>query len=726
MIVTKNRCGLKFGLLLSSAGICVALPVHAQVAQQPSAANADVELEDIVVTAQKRAERLEDVPIAITSVSGDALAQSGITAVSQLQQAVPALRVDYGGAFAQPSIRGVGSALAGVGFNSNIATYIDGFYQPSTLSTDFDLLSVSNVSVLKGPQGTLFGRNATGGAILVTTENPSFDPSMVASVSYARFDDRKISFFGTTGLTEKIAVNLAASYEKGDGYIKNVITGGNAAPIKRYSIRARGLLNLSEGNRLILTYTHSYVSDATQVLFFPKPGTSLAEDFAGGAKSRPFRSVETSPTDFHVRVDAVTLKGEFDIGFADLASYSMFRHQRAYNEFAIDGSNLDIFANRYIPRDTTYTQEFNLTSKPGSSLSWVLGAFYYHDREKGPFDIALGSAPEGPGYYPDQSSRAVAVFGDATLDVGNKIFVTGGLRYNVEKRIGRYETFSPVVGPIGSDKNSATFRSATPRVVVRWEPADRTSVYASYSRGFKSGLFNVNGQNVKDFVPPEKIDAFEVGYKTVTSGGIRFNASAFYYNYSNLQVASYSGTASFVRAAGKARIYGGEVELVAPVTSQLTFKAAGAYTHAKYRKFDGAPFQTRCVDPSCGAAFGLFLASPVSAAGNDVQRAPRVTGTFAVDYKLPLAGGSRINLHGDVYYTSKFFFDPVEQYGQGRYALLNLRATWSSANDRFSVAAFGNNVTNKRYLTQGLPLPFMIAQTYGSPATYGVSATVRY
>lgn len=724
MIKVNRKAVSHWAILLSGIAYCAVCPARAQVAEQ---ADANAAASDIVVTAQKRAERLEDVPISITSVSGEALANAGINAVSQLQQAVPALRLDYSGAFAQPSIRGVGSALAGVGFNSNVATYIDGFYQPSTLSTDFDLLSVSNVSVLKGPQGTLFGRNATGGAILVTTENPDFAPRMVATASYSRFDTMKFGFYGTAGVTDKVAFNLAASYEKGDGYIKNILTGENAAPVERYSVRARGLFELSDAAKFILTYSHAYVSDPTVISFIPLPGTSFAEEFAGGAKTRPYGSVETSPTIFRVRVNAVTLKGEFDLGFADLASYSMYRHQRAYNEFAIDGSNLDIFANRYIVTDRTYTQEFNLTSKPGSALSWVLGAFYYDDNEHGPFDLSLGGAPEGPGYFAQQSSRAFAVFGDATMEVGGNIFLTGGLRYNVEKRAGRYETFSPVVGPVGEGSGKHTFRSATPRAVIRWEPSDRTSVYGSYSRGFKSGLFNVNGQDTSTFVPPEKIDAFEVGYKTVTPGGLRFSTAAFHYSYSNLQVASYEATASRIRAAGKARIYGAEAELSAPITSQLNLKAGIAYTHAKYTKFDGAPFQEQCLDvAACGPAYGFWLATPVSAAGNVLQRAPKVTGNVSLDYALPLSGGSKIDLHGDVYYTSKFFFDPVEQFGQKAYALLNLRATWTSSNDMISISAFGNNVTDKTYPNQVLPLPFMIGQTFAPPATYGASVTFRY
>jgi len=709
----------------SVALVVASYDTHAQVSSQ---AAASAGLEEIVVTAQKRSERLEDIPISITTVSGDALSQAGISGTKELGQLVPALRLDYNGAWAQPSIRGVGSALAGAGLNSNIATYIDGFYMPNTLGSDFDLISVANVSVLKGPQGTLFGRNATGGAILVTTEDPSFDPEAVISASYARFNNAKVGLYGSTGLGDRIAVNLAASYEEGDGYVKNIVTGKDAAELERYTIRAKALVELTDSARLIFGAQRSVADDPTAYAWSAQPGTEVANLLLGATvANRPYETSSDLPLMLKVTADVYTLKAEFDLGFADLTSYSMYRDQETRMLFDMDASNLPIFNVGIVYDQETYTQEFNLVSKEGSRLSWVTGLYYYNDEDGGPFEMAYMFNPVTPGYLAEQKSEAYALFADATYEIVDRLFFTGGVRYSSEKRTAHNETYSTIVGPIGEDTNSKTFDSTTPRAVLRWELSDRSSVYASWSQGFKSGVFNAPHQDLSDAVPPEEIDAYEIGYKAAFSGGARFTASAFYYDYQNLQAASYLNSSVILSTAGEAEIYGAEAQLSTPLGHGFSVDAGLAYTHARYKDYDGAQRFDQCLDPvACGPAFGVMIASDVQADGNEMQRAPTWSGNLGIRYETRLDNGSSIALNANYHYTSRIFFDSAEQASQGAYGLANLRATWTAKDDRLAVSLFGANLTDEEYITAVLPAPFGFFENYGAPITYGAAVTFRY
>jgi iron complex outermembrane receptor protein len=206
--VHTSRARLTATSCLTSAAIALASAAIAQPAPEPPAAPA-ASVEEVVVTAQKRTESLVNVPIAIVAVSGAKLARSGVNDMSDLAAVVPGLHVDDAGAFFQPSIRGVGTAIAGAGASANVATYVDGIYKPEALSNDFNFIDIDSIQVLKGPQGTLFGRNSTGGAIVVTTRTPSFTPEFEMRAGYGSFGTVNGALFASTGLTDKLAVSLA-------------------------------------------------------------------------------------------------------------------------------------------------------------------------------------------------------------------------------------------------------------------------------------------------------------------------------------------------------------------------------------------------------------------------------------------------------------------------------------------------------------------------------------
>ncbi len=703
--------------LLTAAGG----PALAQSAGTAAPATSAIELEEIVVTAQRRQERLVDVPISVTSISADTLSGSGVTSVIDLPQTAPGLRFDYSGSFVQPTIRGVGSPLVGPGLNSNVAVYLDGFYVPNALGTDFQLLSVANVEVLKGPQGTLFGRNATGGAVLVRTREPSFTPTMVARASYASFDRTNLSFYGSSGLTDKLAVDLTGYYEQGDGYVKNLNTGRKDGQFDKWAVRGKLLYTPTDSSSFTLTYGHSEVDDPTPVVTSSYDGLSAGSVVPGTLVADGPRETTNGLEAFNrFKGDSVFLRADFDLGFADLKSYTQYRDERSRQFQDYDGTAVPIFAPDYRILDKTVTQELNLSSADQGPLSWVLGLYYYHNVNEFPgFNVSLGGAPYAKFFNSKTVADSYAAFADVTYELVDGLFLTGGLRYGLDELDGSFDA-SGVGGRIdGAQKKFASF---TPRAILRYQFDDSSNVYLSFNRGYKAGVIPVASFSTVP-VSPEHISAYELGYKTA-QGPLRFEASAFYYDYTNLQVAAYVGVTSIIRNAASSRIYGADAQLTARVADGLDLTAGLVYTHAEYRAFPGAIAYRQDLTPG-SPSFSLFNTPSVDAGGNVMPRSPKMTANIGATYTTELAGGA-LGLNANFYYTSKFYFDSVEQFGQDGYGLLNLRASWTTPSDAWEFAVYGNNVTDTKYRNQVLPGTFAIQQTYGEPASIGVSATYRY
>ena len=726
------KYGLGFMLLTSTAMPALAASASPADAGAQTAASASADApgtSEIIVTAQKRAERLENVPIAISSVGPAVLSANGISSTAQLTQVIPSLRLDYSGPFAQPSVRGVTSTAPGNGNSANVATYVDGFYQPSMLSNDFQLLNVTNVSVLKGPQGTLFGRNATGGAILVTTRDPSFVPTAEAAVSYARFNHITANAYVSTPLTDKIAFDIAGMYEYGDGYVTNVFTGSkNEGQFRKYVIRSKLLFKIDDKTKLVLSYQHTNADDPNQQLGSLYNGIGIA-DFVPGAiiTTDPRQVSEDFKPIFKVNLNVVTAKLEHDFDWATLTSYTQYRQQKTEIEGDEDKTNIPVFGYDFFYQDHSFSQELNLTSKGGTKLNWVLGAYYFSDKDRQPiFYATFSGSPLFPVYSDYQNTSAGAFFADGTYEVADHLFVTAGARYSTEKRTAGYVQFSPAGAITATADNQKTFNSFTPRAVVRYQISDRTNIYASYSKGFKSGAFNSSGQDVANPVNPEKIDAFEIGFKTASSK-VRFNSSAFYYNYKDLQLSAILGTATLLTNAASAHIYGADADLTVTPIAGLDLRASLAYTHARFASFPAAPLYTQCTSPVlCGPGLGALTVSTFDATGLTLPRAPEFTASVGAAYTFAI-GTSHMTLNADYFHTSTVFFDPANQFPQKGYGLLNLRATYSLPGDNVSFSIFGTNVTNSTYRMQVLPqAPFQITQTFAEPASYGAAVHFKF
>lgn len=716
---TRHRANAatRVSLLASAAviGVLATLPAAAQETQ----ADKNQPTETIIVTAQRRAERLQDVPITITSVSSDQLDQVNAQTTSDIMKLTPALRYDSQGSFVQPTIRGVGTLLTGPSFGTNVGTYVDGFYLVDALGFDFQLLNIESIQVLKGPQGTLFGRNTSGGAIQVNTTKPSTETRATVEASYGSYNAQEYKGYVTTGLTDKIAVDVAGIFSKGDGYVKNIATGSNTdGAYQNWSIRTGIKADLTDQISVLLRYQHVNTDDpsnllANAALVNGQPTTPVRFIPGEVVATKPFELSYQYPQNFQVRTDSYQLTTTADLNFATLTSYTQYRQERYKNYQELTYGSPEVVHVLFTAPEHTVTQEFLLTSKPGSRLQWTAGGFYLDDKSTLLADLAFGNTSNF--FFAGGSTsvtRTLAGYADATYEVVDNLFLTGGIRYSHDEIKNPINILS--TGPVTLANLSGN--KATPRAVVRYAMDSRSSVYASFTRGYKAALVNLGSINPTP-INPEGISAYEIGYKYAAQR-LSFDLSSYYYDYKNLQVSNTSvvngQTLSNITNAASSHIYGVEGQVRYEILSNFEISAGAAYTHAKYVKFPGAPAYNPIT----------IAVTPVDASGFTMPRAPQFTSTLNLRYTTDLAGG-KLGLSSNLYYTSKVYFDPANAYSQNGYATLGLRAEWTDPSDRYTIAVYGNNVTDHTYVNQILANA-AIGNVWAPPATFGGSIRVKF
>ena len=709
--------------MIAPVAILVALPVHAQTVADAG----NTYPADIVVTAQRRAERLTDVPISITALSGDQLASAGVREARDLSSVVPGLNFATNGAFAQPTVRGIGTTVSSAGSDANVAIYIDGVYQPNQIGNFADLVDLEQVEVLKGPQGTLFGRNATGGAIRVTTARPSFQPTGKMSLSYGRFDEVRGTAYGSAGLSDTVAASFGFLYADDNGYTRNIGTGNRVASINSLQLRGKLLYAPSDNVEFVLSgaraESHSNAAFSLGVL----NGNSTFVNTAGSIPAAGPRQVSLT---FDPKIDAssntVSLSGKIDLDFATLSTLTSYQKTKTFLITDVDRTNRALIRSDLPGVQKTFTQELNLVSNGNSAFKWFLGAFYYHDDADG--SVIVNQAP----LFTETRlrSEAFAPFGEVNLTLG-QLTLIGGLRYNHERK-----RFTATRGPLVENR-AQTFTNLTPRIGARFVIDRATNVYATWSKGFKSGLFDqlLVGSAINVFtVEPEKVDAWEAGFKH-GQGRSRFSAAVFHYSYDNIQFQAFNpnaGGLTQIFNAAKAEIHGGEAEFATRIGDSLNIRAALAYTHARYKSFPNANIYCPRGAPGFGnALIPLGAVNPCTggvntgADGNKMIRTPEFTASLAGDYRIPLPDGA-IDLNASAFYSGTFFWDPGNRLKEGAYVLVNAEVGYTLPGDKLRLALWGRNLANELYSLYVPESGAGDSVAYARPRSYGVSARLSF
>lgn len=724
--------------LLGSTFLTISVPVWALAQAGPNSPEQAVEptsgdpsaegqggLEDIVVTAQRREQALQTVPIAIQAFSQKALQSSGIENTADLALVTPGLVVVRGVGLSSPFLRGIGSSSNGPGVESPIATYVDGVYYGSKANAMMSLENIERVEVLKGPQGTLFGRNATGGLIQVITRDPSSTPGFTAKVGYQNYNTVTASGYVTGGLAEGVSADFAVNYRnQGKGWGYNTVTGVDVNVSDGYVMRGKLLFEPSDSTRIMLAGDYSKSDSDTGL------ATRFADGFLGN-NGLPYVGPRyglqaTFDQYFRSRARGASLTVTHDFNDITLTSITAYRRTNYGFAFDGDGTPSPILRFETAVRERQFSQELQLSGGSRGSLEWTAGAYYFDGNGNQSIFFSGTSFPTliTRAVFGGQTTRSYAGYAQATYPILDSTRITLGARYNSEKRglSGNVQltalngtVTTPTVVPAGTD---TTFNKLTWRIAVDHDLSEDVMGYASYNRGFRSGGYNPSNLTNPPF-RPEVLDAYELGLKSsLFDRRVRFNVAAFYNDFQDIQLSQFVLGVQTVRNAASAETYGVDVDFEALVATRLRLSGSMEYLKGKYKSFPGAAFAV----PLPGGGNAVVIGD---AAGKDVVRTPRWTANAAVDYSMPLGSDLSADFNVTYAYNDGFFWEPDNLLFQKSYSLVNARASLNF-NDRHKITIWGRNLTDKYYASTSSAASVGTVASPAEPRTYGITLETKF
>ena len=765
------------GYLLSGAAAIVLLSGGAAQAQDASpAATAPgesaqdavpIEGNDILVTARRRSERLQDVPVAVTAFSAAALENRSIATLDEIAKFTPNIRFDGAAALsggnynATVFIRGVGQNDFAIFSDPGVGFYVDDVYYARSIGGVMDAVDIDSVQVLRGPQGTLFGKNTVGGAVLINTTTPDLN-TMSGRIegTYGRFD--RIDVKGAVNIpiaTGLAALRISAASLNRDGYVKRLLDGDTQGDRSAQMIRAK-LRIQPEGSGLtidiggdytraretsapsdllavgnvpgitgnpFLTNYNLYVAPSRGIIA-PNGQPTLNPSYITAS---PFETWAGGPNDNDLDLWGAQATVAYDFGGATLKSISAYRHMKAY--FNRDGDNTPFVFRQTTNRDKQwqFSEELQLTGKVfDDRLSYVLGGFFFKEKASdiATADLAIGlQAPAAPPPFTPAvfirnytDNRSLAAYGQLDFEIVPRLTLTVGGRYTSDKKI--FTSINVRQRDLVQFTNvtrEATFNKFTPRLGVNYKASGDVLLYASYSKGFKQGGFNgrplVSADEVTQYAP-EELTTYEAGIKARwLDGRLTTNLAAFHSIYRNIQLTVNQTPTNFVANAASGRIDGFEFETVMRPASWLSFNAAVGYLDAKYT--------------SVGEGLGPTQILPITLASGFVK-APEWTVTTGLDLKHEFTNGSEAAFRVDYSMYSRIYHDVANTpiITDDGYGLLNARLSYTLPGKDITLAVFGTNLTDTLYLVSGNASgAFGLAEaSYGRPREWGVSAGFKF
>ncbi|MBP7340404.1 TonB-dependent receptor [Niveispirillum sp.] len=752
MLRTNLLSGAACLMVSGLAAACLPAMALAQSDDQ-GAKDSDFILEEIVVTAQKRVQNLQDVPISVSVVTGDLMRDAQITTVTDLGNRISGVKVNRAGASDSLNIRGIGSGF-NMGFEQSVATFIDGVYISRSQTTRVGFLDLERMEVLKGPQSTYFGSNAIAGALSAVTRKPSQTPNGQASALYG-FSDGEYDVQAAVGqpLTDRLSGRIALRKSGMDGYIRNVRMDQDGP--NNNDTQARLSLRY-EADDLDINWRVDYAdfdnkrAEFQEILNCPpapgygSPGVGcLSVISAGNADNR--LDYRTSTGDSFFKLDSVSsaLNIAWTVGSHTLTSTTGY-YEHDIHRFT-DSPLLPVAGLTGITKSSglpitqlekfhSFSQEIRLESDKGGFLEYMLGVYYDKSNLEGslsygfyfaPFWARLGGAvaPNTPlaqraAGDQDQSNRSV--FAAGTLNVADDFRINLGARYSsVEKKnhrethvgvgdnFGRFSAgsevsaaaFAAFTGSVGFPAGDYAITKRTddkfmPSINLQYDLTRDAMVYGSYTTGFKAGGWAIG--NSKDFFGPETVKSYEGGVKAAWFGRrLTTNVAAFNSRYNGLQestsIANAAGVpVSVIANVGRARVRGIDLEVGVHAPSGLSLSANVGYLDAEYLEYPNAPCtQLQLLAKPTGCTQNL--------AGKTKAFAPEWSGGVNASYGFDLTADIRGQLGAWLYFTSGYYqqasIDPL--FYQPGNAKLDLRATIGAVDDRWEVAVIGKNVTDK-------------------------------
>ena len=716
--------------LCSAAAVLLAASILAPAAAEDADAGDAAPIEEIVVTGLRRAETVLETPAAISALGAEELRSKGVTDIADIQYLVPSLQYSVSLGERNVAIRGVGQFANAPGVMVSVDRVVQAVGSGSQLSQ----LDLERVEVLRGPQGTLYGRNATGGAVNFISAKPTETAEGYVRAGFAELDQVTVEGVYSGPVTDRVGIRVAANYlDASEGWVKNRYPGEED-------------LMQGEKSNLRLTLTAQVTDSLDAELIYGRTESSgpwdhwamIREHYAlGTASGLPPVDIQHSPpapvlftvkpreiysrgrndTDRQYELFSLTLDWDFE-GFS---IKSITGYQDWADEFIMpaDGTSIGLFQRFDGARNETWTQELTIAGQ-NERLDWIAGMFYMDDERERllffdfpvpallPLPVPIQLDIVEPYYRTD--SRAVFV--DATWSVSDRLRIGGGIRRTEEeKEEGHAFTILakfpfgvvPVVQRCGPgileqdwDESETTVRAS-----VEYDLSETAMGYVSYSEGFKVG-----GVNQSDCNPqwlPETVDAYEAGYKLgFGAGASSLRVALFHYDYSDFQVAQVIGIMGVITNAGDAQIDGLELELTSALDERWTVNAGLTVLDSSYGHFLNTD--------TLRGELGLLQND-----GNPLNNAPETSVNLGVSYATTLAAGGSLSVSLDASYRSRVYYREFGQKddSQGAYAIVNVNANWRSTDGGWGARLFVRNLTDEEYVTQ----------LVGSNTTYGRQGT---
>ncbi len=854
--------------LISVSPLSLSVAAHAQEAPQAADTTASEGLAEIIVTATKRNENLQDVPVAITAINSAQLSKQGVFSTTDLNNSIPNLQVSSAYGETQPNftVRGIG---VGTEYNSNAASpvgiYVDEVYQSFRASHGQQLYDLEQVEVIRGPQGTLFGRNTTGGAINFITRKPSLKGSNGnASLGYGSFN--RVSVQGAIEVTpveDKIGIRVAGSYVNSDPYVRNIQPVGliksnpnvpnNVAfgdqnvgnsPGGHESWGLRGQIRFAPTDTIDLNFkayvaqsvggqdspqnhgpsltddTISLANSAFGFFYTPLASTLFGNGFdltrflppAYSASGRGLsdRQIEgNSIGTAEIRTFGAVFNAKFELSDSvNLTSISGYDRTRSglLPRIDCDGTPYNVCSIGYGTQSKSFNQDLRLDFT-SDRFKAILGVYYGWDK------IVANNTPDFYGFLSDvnaaignpktyfnpaglgredgmvtalkatqnytQERKSAAIYGEASYELTDTVKITAGLRYTKDK-FGYLDALTTFYDDTGAPRlytvsdyapggvfqryfigDSAALDASikplnrrdssnalTGRAIIDWKASDDVLVYASYSRGYRGGTYNglsFQSANQVYFVEPEKVDAFEVGFKSrFLDNRLQFNVSAFHYDYKSQQQQLIDSTSVTFLINLDGKLNGLDAELIFAPIDAVRFNAGlgildSNFSHATCPAIiSGTPPQVgNCINTANGN---------IDVGGNPFPYASNVTGNLGIDWDVAEFGAGKFTIHADTSYTGRYYYDVFGPYdyvgpngssvnsgrgplqlGGGDYWLVNGRISYTT--DSFSIAGFVKNLTNKTYYPNAINVEGSYGSDYrirAAPRTFGVEVSAKF
>lgn len=722
--------------------LTISQTAFAQATDQPQAdgvesearAQGNSQLNTIVVTAQRRSENLQDTALAISAFSGDTLEERGITEVAALQSSVPNLHIGEEQGSSKISLRGIGLQGTSTISDSGVAFYIDNFYIPRPAGGSSVFYDVERIEVLRGPQGTLYGRNATGGVVNVINKRPENDFAGEVGVTYGSRDLFEMRGVLNAPLGDVGAARISAVYSQEDGYVKNENTSPGARDFfgspGDITVRSQLLLGDPDSIELLLSATYSKLKStgiAQQFLERNIGGPGPVQPLLGMIPPDnldPLVTNNNAPSGFDNEITRVGAQFSKSFGTVDaiLQLGKQWQNTSLVQDF--DGSELDISNFFKTDDNNAESVEFRLSSDNDSRFSWIVGAYYFSEQTYINRIVELnGITPGGPLVFPNfdldefGNSKTYAGFASGTYSVSDTFRVSAGIRYTHDEKDGQKITNGNFGAPFPPDIPNALFPGdvefdrVTYKVGVEWDAGLDVLVYANISNGYKAGGFNITSDGSP--YDPEDITAYQAGVKSdLADGRLRLNADLFYYDYKDLQLTTlgtFAGTntpGQFTTNAAESEIYGIELETQFAATDNLTLSASYAYIEAKFGDF----FNTDNRNPGLGVQ---------DLSGNRIPYVSNHSVNLGAQYDVDLGSAGELRATANFSYHDEFFLREYNDPIIDRVApntKTDITLTWDVADTGLAVTGYVNNLEDNVEKNN----------IFISPGFIGLSATTAY